>query len=87
MPDRFQGHAKGTNDPAAHGFSISPSDISDLPETTRAIYVGTPGNLVVNLASGASLTFTNVPSGTVLPVRVSAVKATGTSATDLVGLV
>lgn len=87
MPDRFDTHAASLDGPASHGFSISPSDASDLPETTRAIYVGTPGDLAVDLASGANLTFTNLASGTILPVRASAVKATGTSASDLIGLV
>lgn len=87
MPDRYKGHANSLDGPAAHRFSINPGDVSGRPETTRAIYVGTPGDLPANLASRASVIFINTPSGMVLPARVNAVKAIGASASDLIGLV
>lgn len=86
MPTQFKGYAASTTGPADRGFAITPSDVSDLSATTRAIYVGTAGNLAVTLASGDAITFANVPAGAVLPVQAVAVKATGTSATDLVAL-
>ncbi len=66
---------------------ITPSDTTDLPETTRALYVGAGGALALRLASGASVTLTNVPPGSLLPLRCDRVLATGTSAGSLVGLV
>lgn len=86
MPDRFASHADGLESPASSGFAVAPSNVDDLPQVTRAIYVGTAGNLAVTLASGDEVTFINLPSATLLPVRVARVKATGTTATDLVGL-
>lgn len=87
MTDRFEGRAAHMAGPATHGFAITPHDSTLLSETTRAIYVGGFGSVVVVLSSGAELTLANVPAGTVLPVRAQRVKATGTSATQLVGLV
>ena len=87
MPDRFQTASPSLSGPAAHGFAVTPSDSALLAETTRALYVGSAGNLVVVMASGSTITFTAIPSGTVLPVRVSKIMATGTSATDILGLV
>lgn len=58
-----------------------------LPETTRAHYVGTGSDVVVILADGAGVTFANIVAGTRLPRRVSLVKATGTTAATIVGLV
>ncbi|HTO28109.1 MAG TPA: hypothetical protein VL017_05920 [Devosia sp.] len=86
MPDLFSNHAPGLESPAVHGFAISPSDGADLADVTRAVYVGGSGNLALTLLSGATLTFTGVAGGTLLPLRTKAVKATGTTATNLVGL-
>lgn len=86
MPDRFADHAIGLESPASHGFAIAPSDGADLVETTRAIYVGSSGNLAVTLASGAEVTLTGIPGGTLLPVRLRRIRATGTTATAIVGL-
>jgi hypothetical protein len=87
MPDRFDNHTSSLVGPASHGFAITPSDVNDLEETTRALYVGGAGDIVLALVSGAELTIANVAAGTVLPLRTNAVKATGTTATALVGLV
>jgi hypothetical protein len=83
--DRFDGHASGLDAPAAHGFEITPDDATDLPEITRAIYVGGGGTLVARLQSGAELIFAGVPSGSILPIRTVRVTTAGT-ATSLVGL-
>jgi hypothetical protein len=87
MPDRFSDHAPALQSPASHGFSVVPNDIADLTEVTRALYVGASGSVAVTLASGAEIAFAGVAGGTVLPVRVRRVKAAGTTATALVGLV
>jgi hypothetical protein len=87
MTDRYSSHAKSLSSPADHGFSISPSDTVDLAETTRALYVGTGGNIAATLRSGADITLANVPTGSVLPIRFQRIKATNTTATNLVGLV
>ena len=87
MPDRFQNSSPSLSGPASHGFAVTPHDTNPLSETTRALYVGSAGTLAVVLTSGAAITFAGVASGTVLPVRVTKVMATGTSATDIVGLV
>jgi hypothetical protein len=86
MPDPFSSHSPGLESPAAHGFAVTPSDGADLADVTRALYVGGSGNLALTLLSGATLTFTGVAGGTLLPLRARAVKATGTTATSIVGL-
>ena len=86
MPDRFEHHAAGLDAPAAHGFAITPNDAAELAEITRAIYVGAPGHLSLVLLSGAVVTLSNLAGGTVLPVRARQVRATGTTAGSLVGL-
>ncbi len=87
MLDRFHSSSSSLDGPAVHGFAVTPSDSIDLPEITRALYVGDGGDVAALLQSGASVTFAAVQPGTILPVRVSRILATGTTATAIVGLV
>ncbi|MCM2473742.1 hypothetical protein HGO38_09665 [Rhizobium sp. CG5] len=87
MTDRFSNVQPSLAGPAFSGFPITPDDDLDLAETTRAIYVGQGGDLAVTMVSGASLIFSDVPSGSLLPLRVSRVLSIGTTASSLAGLV
>ncbi len=86
MADRFQNFAAAPASPATHAFTVTPVDNADLTEITRGLYVGGAGNLAVIMQSGAAVTFTATPAGSVLPLRVSRVMATGTTATSILGL-
>lgn len=72
--------------PAIHAFSITPNNNTDVAYLTRSIYVGVGGSIAVVMAGGEEVTFVGVQSGSVLPVRVSRVKSTGTNATNMIGL-
>lgn len=87
MPDRFSTHSPALTSPATHGFAVTPSDSLDLAETTRALYVGSGGTLVLRLLSGQTVTLAGVSAGSVLPLRADRVLATGTTAANIVGLV
>lgn len=87
MNDRFANLAPSLTSPAISGFAVTPDDAAPLPEMSRAIYVGGTGDLCVIMSSGDELVFTAVAAGSWLPIRAAAVKATGTTATGLVGLV
>lgn len=67
--------------------SIVPSDTVDLAKpTTRGIWVGGAGDVVVAMAgqsAPAQVLFAAVPAGTLLPICVTRVFATGTSASLL----
>jgi len=83
--DSFSSHSKGLEAPADKAEAIAPNDGADLTNTTRGIYVGGAGNIVATVG-GTDVTFTAVQAGTVLPIRATRIKATGTTATGLVGL-
>lgn len=87
MSDRFEGSVAGLSSPASHAFAVTPSDGVDLPEVTRAVYVGGSGSLVATLSSGSTATFSGLIGGTILPMRIRRIHASGTTATALVGLV
>lgn len=63
--------------------AVTPSNTVNLV-TPAVIYVGTGGNVKVTTAQGSDVTFANVPSGSVIPVQVLRVWATGTTASNLV---
>jgi len=71
--------------PAHSAVAITPSDSTSIP-VTRAIYVGVTGNIAVKMAEDENtLTFANVPVG-ILPIQVSQVLSTGTTATTMIAL-
>lgn len=87
MTDPFASHADSTLAPSADCFAITPNDNAGLPRVTKALYVGTGGDVVLRpLRSDVDVLFRNLPSGGILDVRASAVRATGTTAADLVAL-
>lgn len=77
----------GLHDPFVDGLAITTSDTLDLTYVTRGIYVGGAGDVTLITQGGTTLTFKAVPVGTVLNVRATRVKATLTTATNLIGLV
>jgi len=60
-----------------------PSDSVTLPYYPKALYIGGAGNLAVTMQSG-NVTFVGLAAGSILPIRPSAILATGTTATDIV---
>lgn len=86
MSDEFSGHETGLTTPAVRAADIVPSDSVALPVASRAIYVGTAGNVRIRLVSGDLVTLTNVQAGSFYPIRVAQVLATGTTAAGLVAL-
>lgn len=72
--------------PAWNAAAVTPAD-ADLPVfPTIGIYVGGTGNLTVQMAGGGTVTFSAVPAGAYLPIRVDRVNATATTATLIVAL-
>ena len=86
MSDPYELHPNSLTSPAIDGFAITPNDGADLQDFTRGIYVGGTGDITLVLAKGSTVTFVNVQGGTLLPFRARRVMATGTDATNLVGL-
>lgn len=67
--------------------AVTPSDTVNIPRTT-GLYVGGAGNLKVDMAGDGktTVTFSAVPVGTILPISVQRVYATGTTATLILAL-
>ncbi len=86
--DPFENSANSLIAPSSDCFAITPNDLQDLTKATKAIYIGSGGDLTVRpVGSNADVTFRNVIGGSILDVRVRAVRETGTTSFDIVGLV
>lgn len=83
---RYSGRSDAISAPAQRGFAVTPNDAADLAAETRGLWVGGSGDLVLVLASGDEVTLAGAVGGSVLPLRIRRIKATGTTATQLVGL-
>ena len=74
---------------AVGGVAVTPSDTQDMAFTARALYVGTAGatgTVKVKAANGDVIVFVGLAAGSILPVAVLRVYATGTDASNIVAL-
>lgn len=85
--DPFASTVDSPTAPASYCFAVVPHDLNDVPRVTKALYVGQGGDIALRSVDGDSdVNFVDVPAGMVLDVRVIAVRATGTTAGNIVGL-
>lgn len=73
--------------PADDFIAVTPHASTDIAVLTRALYIGTGGDVVAVKANGDTVTFSNVQAGTIIPIRVRRVNASGTTATNIVALI
>jgi hypothetical protein len=87
VTDKYYEYFEGPIEaPAFRAYAATPSESTDLPFVSRAIYVGTGGDLVVRMEGNdddTPVTFANVPDGVWLPIRVRRIR-TASTASDLV---
>lgn len=87
IDDPFANTANSLISPALECFEITPDDSSDLATATKAIYVGTGGDIVLRaIGSDSDVTLRNTIGGSIIDVRVRAIRSSGTTASDIVGL-
>lgn len=84
--DNFSRQQTLTGDPATNAVLITPSDSTDLVAVTRAVYIGTTGNMKVTMQDSGTVLFTGIPAGTTLPIRVSRIWSTTTTASTIIAL-
>lgn len=87
MPDAFSGTLDSVSAPATRVQVVVPHDVALFGDVPKALFVGSGGTVVLRAMAGPEdVAFRNVASGAVLPVRAIAVRATGTTAADIVAL-
>lgn len=82
---KFEGYP--IDGPAPNALAVTPHDTTEIGGgiVSRALYVGTAGHVTVKMQGGQTVTFSNVPAGTFMPVRVTHV-TTATTAGSIVAL-
>lgn len=70
---------------AEKGFDVTPSDTAVQPPH-RGLWVGDGGHLVVEMRKGGTVTYRNIASGSSLGIRARIIFATGTTASNIVGM-
>lgn len=72
------------------GVIVTPSDSTDITgsnaNTPATLFVGVGGNIDVVTIGGSTLLLKNIADGSFLPIQVTRVKATNTTATDIVAI-
>lgn len=86
MSDQFLNQADHVSAPATRAVAVTPHDSEPLAELPKALFVGSGGSVVLAGSDGIDSHWKNVPSGSVLPFRARHVRATGTTAGDLLAL-
>lgn len=74
--------------PASKGTVLTLSDVTVI-ENTRGLYVGGTGALTVQMygmPAGTTTLFSGIPAGTFMPIQVTKVFATGSTATLVIAL-
>lgn len=87
MPDQFSGTMDSVSSPATRAVAVVPHDGNALADIPKALFVGTGGTIVMRGAAGNSdQAWRNVQSGAILPFRAQFIRATGTTAADILAL-
>lgn len=86
MSVNLDNHADTPVAPARQPFAIVPHDSQSLPYSVKGIYVGTGGTVVLRgIAGSADVSYVNLPDASYIAVCASHVRATGTTAANLIG--
>ena len=84
--DAYEFLAESLSEPSRKPFAITPHDTGELSIIPKRIFIGTGGNITLRGVDGsADVTYKNLANGVYLSVRPKYVRATGTTASDIIG--
>ena len=84
--DSFKNLSDSPDFSARKLVAVTPHNSNDLAYTTKALFIGTGGNIVVLAEDDTVAVTLKVTDGQILPVRAKRVLETNTTATGIVGL-
>ncbi|MEM9839328.1 MAG: hypothetical protein AAF830_09255 [Pseudomonadota bacterium] len=82
----LQSYTPSLTSPPSRGTSVTPSDSADLPYTLKAFMVSVAGDVSVLTTGGDVLTLPACQPGLQYAVLATRLRATGTTASGIVGL-
>lgn len=72
--------------PGRNAETVTKSDTVNLSQPSRAIWVGGAGDISVEMLDGGTQVFVGVVAGSLLPLQVTRINSTSTTATDMVAV-
>lgn len=84
--DSFKNLSDSPDFSARKLVAVTPHNSNDLAYTTKALFIGTGGNIVVLAEDDTVAVTLKVTDGQILPVRARRVLETNTTATGIVGM-
>lgn len=84
--DAFADYSDDADNPARRAFAVIPSNTTELPILPRALLIGDAGNVVLRAVDSPADVTIVASAGQMLPIRAQYVRATGTDASNIVGL-
>lgn len=70
-----------------HSYTITPNDGNDLPKPIKLLYVGSGGDIVLELEKDTSpITISVTPGQIIKDLLIRKIHATGTTASNLIGV-
>lgn len=71
--------------PATRAAPVTPHDTQALPFICKGLYIGSGGSVTVRpVHGGGDVTYRNLPDASYIALRVTHVRASGTTAADIV---
>lgn len=85
MTDPFPSHVDAPSAPSCAPYALVPHDTDELTVIPKGIYVGTGGDVTLRgVNSVMDVIYRNLPDASYIAVRAQYVRATGTTASDLI---
>lgn len=84
--DRFDRALDAVTSPARDAFTVTPHDTTPLPRLPKALLIGASGTLALRAVESSADVTLSVVAGQLVPIRASHVRATGTTAGQIVAL-
>lgn len=85
--DRFDTALDTVSSPARDAYLVAPHDSARLPRLPKALLIGSAGTLTLRPVDAAADVTIAAAAGQMIPIRASHVRASGTSAGQIVALV
>ena len=85
MPDIFANSIDSHDGPSRAPYAVVPHDSNELPDIPKGLYVGSGGDVTLRgVGASADVTYRNLPDASYIAVRARYVRATGTTAANLI---
>jgi hypothetical protein len=82
----YRNYGSNPTSPAIGYESVVPSDSVNLAFPCRGVYIGGTGNLSLISPNGETVTLVGLIGGQIYPFAATRIRATGTTATDILAL-